>query len=271
MCVLVYSGAPFFYQEESMMSSVVRLKNNERILGTMIRVVKNPAIALIAKNAGLDFIMPDMEHSTFSMETLAGIARMAKSCGIECFVRVPELSKAYVSGVLDAGCTGVMVPMVETVEQAKKLAFWGKFMPVGGRGFGGSGDHTAFAGAKALEYMPEANRITLTIAQIETATAIENIDEIAAVEGIDALLVGPNDLSNSLGIPGELFHEKNISAIRKVAQSAKAHGKVFGLHGPDKMADMFLDDGLNLLMSSHDAGLLTKAMGSIITRFKGNA
>ncbi|MBL7006188.1 MAG: hypothetical protein ISR78_03785 [Spirochaetia bacterium] len=251
------------------MSSVVRLKNGERILGTMIRLVKNPALALIAKHAGLDFIMPDMEHAAFSMETLAGIARMAKSCGIECFVRVPELSKAFVSGALDAGVTGVMVPMIETVEQAEKLAFWGKYMPEGGRGFGGIGDHTSFKGANALEYMPEANRTTLTIAQIETGLAIENIEEIAKVDGIDALLIGPNDLANSLGIPGDLFNDKNMNAILKVAREAKKNGKIFGLHGPDKMAEMLLDEGLNLLMSNHDSGLLTSAMNSIVKKFKG--
>ena len=251
------------------MSSVVRLKRNETIVGTMLRLVKNPAVALIAKHAGLDFIMADMEHGTYNMETLAGIARVAKLTGVECFVRVPELSKAYISGALDAGVTGIMVPMIETVEQAEKLAFWGKFMPVGGRGFGGIGDHTSFKGAKALEFMPKSNEETLTIAQIETKMAISNIEEIAAVEGIDALLVGPNDLANSLGIPGDLFNKKNIGAIKKVAKAARKHGKIFGLHGPDKMAEMFISEGLTLIMSNHDAGLLTSSMCSIVKKFKG--
>ncbi|MCF7945304.1 MAG: hypothetical protein K9L24_00410 [Spirochaetia bacterium] len=249
--------------------TVEQLKKGETLVGTMLRLSKNSAIALTAKHAGMDFIMPDMEHSTYSFETLAGIARVAKLAGVECFVRVSELSKSYVSGALDAGVTGVMVPMIETPEQAKKLAFWGKYMPVGGRGFGGIGDHTGFVGAKALEFMPEANRKTLTIAQIETATAIDNIEEIASVEGIDALLVGPNDLANSLGIPGDVFNEKNVAAIKKVARVAKTSGKVFGFHGPDKLAEILIPEGLKLIMSNHDAGMLLGAMKQITNKYKG--
>jgi 2-keto-3-deoxy-L-rhamnonate aldolase RhmA len=162
-----------------------------------------------------------------------------------------------------------MVPMIETVEQAEKLAFWGKYMPVGGRGFGGTGDHTQFDNAKALEYMPDANKRTLIIAQIETALAIENLEGIAAVDGIDALLVGPNDLANSLGIPGDLFHEKNIEAIKKTARLAKANGKVFGLHGPEKMTKMMIPEGLTMIMSNHDSGILLSGMKDIVKKFKG--
>ena len=132
------------------------------------------------------------------------------------------------------------------------------------------GDHTGFKNAEANDFMPRANEETLTIAQIESGPAIENIEEIAAVEGIDALLVGPNDLSNSLGIPGDLFHKKNIEAIEKVARAAKEAGKIFGLHAPDKMTEMFIPQGLTLIMSGHDVGLLTGAMKSVAAKFKVN-
>ncbi|MFA7672017.1 MAG: aldolase/citrate lyase family protein [Sphaerochaetaceae bacterium] len=248
--------------------SVQKVKEGKRIVGTMLRLSKNSAVALLAKNAGLDFIMPDMEHSTYNFETLANIARVSRLAGIECFVRVSELSKSYVSGALDAGVTGIMVPMIETVEQAKKFVNWAKFMPVGNRGFGGMGDHSQFTSAKAVEFMPKANKETLTIAQIESALAIDNIEEIAAVDGIDALLIGPNDLANSLGIPGDLFHEKNMNAILKTAKAARDNNKIFGLHGPDKMAQMLLDEGLTLLMSNHDAGLLLNAFKNLVEKFK---
>jgi 2-keto-3-deoxy-L-rhamnonate aldolase RhmA len=250
--------------------SVEKLKNGATLVGTMLRLTKNSAVALVAKNAGLDFIMPDMEHSTYNFETLAAIARVARLSGVECFVRVSELSKSYVSGALDAGVTGVMVPMIETVEQAEKLVNWSKFMPIGGRGFGGVGDHSQFKAAKALEFMPEANKKVLTIAQIETALAIENIEKIAAVEGIDALLVGPNDLSNSLGVPGELFSDINLTAIRRTAKAAKDNGKIFGLHGPDKMTEMLIEEnvGLTLIMSNHDVGLLQSGMAELVKKYK---
>jgi 2-keto-3-deoxy-L-rhamnonate aldolase RhmA len=179
--------------------SVEKLKNGATLVGTMLRLTKNSAVALVAKNAGLDFIMP-----------------------------------------------------------------------IGGRGFGGVGDHSQFKAAKALEFMPEANKKVLTIAQIETALAIENIEKIAAVEGIDALLVGPNDLSNSLGVPGELFSDINLTAIRRTAKAAKDNGKIFGLHGPDKMTEMLIEEnvGLTLIMSNHDVGLLQSGMAELVKKYK---
>ena len=238
------------------------------MIGTMIRLVRNPAIALVAKNAGLDFFMVDMEHSSHSFETLADIMRTARLAGIEGFVRVPELSKAFVSRALDAGATGVMVPMIETVAQAEALVHWGKFAPPGGRGFGSVGDHTGFAAATATEYMPRANDETLLIAQIESRDGVENIDRIAAVEGIDACLIGPNDLANSLEIPGDLFHERTMEAIIRIARSVRSAGKILGLHGPDRLTDMLLAEGLTLIMSDHDTGLLTAALRSVANRFR---
>ena len=247
---------------------ITELRNGRRMVGTMIRLVRNPAIALVVKNAGLDFFMVDMEHSTHSFETLADIMRTAKLAGVEGFVRVPELSKAFVSRALDAGAKGVMVPMIETAEQAKKLVHWGKFAPLGGRGFGSMGDHTGFAGAAAAQYMPQANAETLLIAQIESEAGVANIDAIAAVEGIDACLIGPNDLANSLGVPGDLFSGRNVEAILRIARSVCAAGRILGLHGPERMTEMLLEEGLTLIMSGHDAGLLTAAFRGVAERWQ---
>ena len=247
---------------------VARLKRGETIVGTMVRMVRNPAVALIARNAGLDFFMLDMEHGSYGLETIADAMRIARLAGVGGFVRVPELSKAFVSGALDAGATGIMVPMIETAEQAEKLAHWGKFAPVGGRGFGSAGDHTGYLASQAVAFMPQANDETLTIAQIESKTAIENIDAIAAVEGIDALLIGPNDLANSLGIPGDLFAPKSIDSIMEVARAAKRAGKILGMHGPDKLIEMLIPEGLRLIMSGLDVSFLTQAMAAVAAKYK---
>ena len=243
------------------------LRAGKRMVGTMIRVVRNPAIALLVRNAGLDFFMVDMEHSSHSFESIADIMRTARLAGVEGFVRVPELSKAFVSRALDAGATGVMVPMIETVEQARQFVHWGKFAPVGGRGFSSAGEQTGYRGADAVEYMPRANEETILIAQIESEAGVRNIDAIAAVEGIDACLIGPNDLANSLGIPGDLTHERNVEAILTIARAVRAAGKILGLHGPDGLADMLLPEGLSLIMSGHDAGLMTAAFRRIADRW----
>ncbi len=248
--------------------SVVALKQGGRMVGTMIRLVRNPAIVRVAGQAGLDFVMFDMEHGSYGLDVLSDIFAVARAAGVAGFVRVPELSKGYVSRVMDAGAAGVMVPMLESVEQARQFVEWAKYGPVGKRGFGSAGGHTGYAAAgDAVGFMKAANEETLTIAQIETGPAVERIQAIAAVPGIDALLIGPNDLAISLGYPGDLMHAAVTAAIGRVADAAAAHGKIFGMHGPDALAEMFIPRGLRLLMSGLDHGMLLAGMRAIATKW----
>jgi 2-keto-3-deoxy-L-rhamnonate aldolase RhmA len=248
--------------------TVEKLESGGRIVGTMFRLIRNPALALTAKHSNLDFFMLDMEHSTYSVETVADIMRVARAAGIDGFVRAPELSKAYVSRILDAGATGVMVPMLETVDQAKKLANWSKFPPVGNRGLGTMGDHTQFGSIKTVPFMERANKETLSIAQIETENSIDVVEDIAAVDGIDALLVGPLDLSISLGVPGDIFNEKVSNAIQKVVDAARKHNKIFGMHGNDKMLEKWIPEGLTLIMSELDINFISNSLKNIADKYK---
>lgn len=248
--------------------AVRALKQGRRIVGTMIRLVRNPAIARVAAHAGLDFVMFDMEHGSYSLDALSDIFAVARAVGLGGFVRVPELSKGYVSRVMDAGAVGVMVPMLETVEQARALADWAKYAPVGKRGFGSAGGHTNYAAAgDAVALMKSVNDETLSIAQIETAQAVERIDAIAAVEGIDALLIGPNDLAISLGCAGDLTNKTVTAAIGKVAESAHRHGRIFGMHAPDALIEAFIPQGLRLVMSSLDHAMLLAGMKAVAARW----
>lgn len=245
--------------------SIQEVRDGKVVVGTMIRMVRNSAIVLVAANAGLDFVMFDMEHGAFNFETIADAASLARAKGIECFVRVPELSKGNVSRALDCGVTGVMVPMIRTANDAKLFAGWAKYAPIGERGLGGNGAHTEYhdEGSNSEAFMPSENARVLTIAQIELSEAIDNIDAIAAVDGIDALLIGPADLSNSLGVSGQFNHPKMDAAIQKVADAAKKHGKVFGFHAGDELVRKWIPAGLTLRMSLMDINLLLKGMQAI--------
>jgi 2-keto-3-deoxy-L-rhamnonate aldolase RhmA len=251
--------------------AVKKLREGKRVVGTMVRMVRNPAIATVAHNAGLDFIMLDLEHGSYTMETVDDVFKVGRALGLGCFVRVPELAKGYVSRSLDCGATGVMVPMVESVDQAQLLVRWAKYAPLGGRGFGGAGGHTNFVGVvpdSTPAFMAKANVDTLAIAQIETAQAIQNIDVIAAVPGIDALLIGPNDLAISMGCAGDLLGETLDKAIGKVAAAAKKHGKIFGMHGPDPLTERWVPKGLTLVMSNVDINILTAGLKTIWQKYK---
>ena len=249
--------------------AVLKLRDNQRIVGTMVRMTRNPAVAQIAKSAGLDFIMFDMEHGPYSIETVSDIAKVARSSGIGIFARVPELAKGYVSRLMDAGVQGIMVPMVSNPEEAQKLVDWSRYAPVGKRGLGSNGELTDFAGmgSDALSFMADQNRKTLAIAQIETAEAIEKIDAIAAVEGIDVLLIGPNDLAISLGVPGETMGDVTQAAIGKVADAAEKHGKVFAIHAGDGMLEKW-DSRMQMVMNTLDIDVLKNGFASIAKKYQ---
>ena len=240
-----------------------KLASGQKIYGCMLRVVRNPAICLIAKNAGFDFVMFDCEHGNFNLETLHDNYILANSIGLGGFLRASELSKACISRYLDSGATGVMVPMTETVAQAKELVKWSKYAPIGDRGYcSGLAPANYETGIKNQDAMNTGNSTVISIAQIETKLGVDNADKIAAVEGIDVLLIGPNDLSISLGIPGDLSNPIEIEAMKQVAAACKKNGKAFGIHAGPKILEKFADD-LTFVMCKGDGDVLREGFANI--------
>ena len=244
------------------MSLKEKLLAGEKIYGTMLRVVRNPAVCVLAKNGGLDFVMYDCEHSNYTMETLHDLFVTGTGYGLESFLRVPNLSKDYISRALDQGATGVMVPMLETPEMARQEVYYSKYQPIGGRGYCSTLGHCGYKTGKHSEVMAEGNAKVISIAQVETVKTLDNVDAIAATEGIDALLVGPNDLSISLGIPGDLTNPIELDAIRTVIAACKRNRKAFGLHAGPAMLKLFADD-LNIVMMQSDIDFLAAGFSSI--------
>lgn len=240
-----------------------KLLSGEKLYGTMLRVVRNPAICIMAKNAGLDFVMFDCEYSNYSIETLHDMCLMANAVGLGGFFRASMLSKDCISRSLDGGATGVMVPMTETGDMAREIVHWSKYPPLGERGFAAGGAPTGYAsGVKHAQAMAQGNDSVISIAQIETKKAVEHVDEIAAVEGIDVLLIGPNDLSISLGVPGDTMNPIMTQAITKVSDACRSHGKKFGIHAGAKMLERF-SDRLDLVMMQNDIDMLRNGLQSI--------
>jgi len=240
-----------------------KLHSRQKIYGTMIRLSRDPSILCLAKNAGLDFVMFDCEHGSFNFETLQDLFVAGNGMNLPGLARVPELSRGYLSRFLDLGCGGVMLPMTSTAEDARELVKWSKYAPLGERGYVTNGAHVHFkTSSKPLEAMEEANSRILTIAQIETKEAIKNADAIAAVPGIDALLIGPNDLALSLGVPGDLTSPIMIESVSKVAAACKRHGKAFGIHGGVQLLKLFKDD-ITLIMSETDLSILEKGLNGL--------
>jgi 2-keto-3-deoxy-L-rhamnonate aldolase RhmA len=219
--------------------------------------------------AGYDFVFIDMEHGNYSMETVADLIRGAKSAGIAPVIRIPHLETHFISRVLDAGAEGIMVPMTSTREHAEAIVGCSKYTPLGHRGFGTQTGQTDYKPLKAADFMKEANESTLIVAQIETREAIENVDSILSVQGIDVGLIGPNDLSISLGVPDQMGSEILATAIDKVVAAAKKKGKATGVHiGNIQSLKTWRAKGMTFLAYSTDIGFQYNASKSSLEELK---
>lgn len=222
-------------------------------LGMAIMEFGTRGLAKILETADLDYVIIDMEHSGFGIERVADLIAWFKATDIAPIVRVPENHYFFLAGVLDAGAAGVQVASVETAEQARAIVQSVKYAPMGNRGLGLTAAHSDFRTPKAVEYLPFRNRDTLIITQVETVKGLENCEEIAAVDGVDVLAVGNNDLTFSMGIHGELEHPRFIAALERVAAAFKKHGKMGKCHPHhDEQIGQFVGMGYQMLMANSD-------------------
>lgn len=205
------------------------LKAGKPVIGTMLSEVSAPGFIWMLANAGYDFVFIDMEHGTFDLPMVADAIKVARLAGITPLVRVPDLAYSHVATVMDAGAMGVMLPRVETREQVERFVSYMKYPPVGVRGASATRAHTDYAGASPQELVKHMNEHTMVILQIERKRAIEKIDDLLSVPGVDAAVIGPFDLTisleaNSTGAP------EVEEAIQKVVDSAKRNGVASGIH-----------------------------------------
>jgi len=194
-------------------------------LGTMVFEFDSTGIGRLIATAGAEFVVFDMEHTGWSLETLRRLVATTRPAGVVAMVRVPVAQYHFLARALDIGAMGLMVPMVENAEQARLIVQSAKYPPAGRRGAAFAMAHDDYALGDLVETMRSANEEGLLIAQIETAGGLENVEEIAAVDGIDVLWVGQFDLTNFLGIPGQFGHPRLKGALERVVRVARQHGK----------------------------------------------
>ena len=203
-----------------------KLREGGVSIGTMMfEFNTTTGIGRIAANAGAEFAVYDMEHSGWSIETIRMLIATTPKSEMVPIVRIPATEYHFVANVLDMGAMGVMIPMCENADQARLLVSSAKYPPDGRRGAAFNIAHDDYRSSSIPELMRSANDETLLIAQIETASGLQNVEEIAAVPGIDALWIGLYDLTNSLGIPGQMNHPDVLAATDRVFAACQAHNK----------------------------------------------
>jgi 4-hydroxy-2-oxoheptanedioate aldolase len=251
---------------KSRLRRVLREKSFVKVVG-MNRVTE-PWFAELAGKLGFDVIWFDMEHRAHGFEMVDRVSVACRATGIDLMVRIRKTGYTSVMRALEFGANGVMVPHCRSAEEARQWVEWTRFPPLGKRGFDGAGADGDYGLANPLEFLREQNEETFLVLQIEDRESVECVDEIAAVEGVDLLFVGPGDLSISYGVPLQRDHALVQRAFDKVANAAAKAGKWWGTVTPTpESAQLELDRGARMVTCADDHFLLVQGLQNASRQF----
>jgi len=232
----------------------LKLQNNELALGFGVHHLRTSATGMLAAAGDHDWLFIDMEHGAISPHDATQICIAALPTGITPIVRICADALDEGTRCLDNGALGVIVPHVDTVERAKQIAKAFRYPPIGHRSWGGPPAVFGFKAPGNAEAQAALNKAVLVVAMIESPEAVRNAAAIAAVEGIDALLIGTSDLTAELGISGQIDHPKVVEAYDAVGAACRANGKALGMGGvyDKENASRYIKSGARMVLSGSD-------------------
>ena len=244
-----------------------RAERGEVQIGTWVTMIRTPAVLTLLKAAGLDYARIDMEHSGFSMETISDMATLARALDFPIVVRPPEGNREWITRLLDAGIWNLHLPGIETAEQARHVVACSRYAPLGERGMYGFGPHTEYRTIAPAEHMAEANKRVHVTAMLESQRAFEQLDEIAATPGIDALTIGPTDLAQDLGVLGTPKQRDTLLEYRRrLADAARKHGRTIAMAiDTVEAAREMIALGATIINVSSDTAILRSGYAAIVT------
>ncbi len=228
-----------------MRASIVKqkLSRKEPVVGISLHLT-DPSVFEMTSLMGFDFIWMDLEHHAYSVETANNLMRAARVGTSDIMARPAKGEFMRLGRLLEAGAQGILYPRCDDADEARQVVRWSKFSPLGTRGFDGGNPDMPYGSMDPAEYIRLANAQTWIVIQIEDPKALEHADEIAAVEGVDVLMLGPADFSILSGIPGQFQHPKIEEALQVLARAADKHGKAWGtLAGSPQRAQELLNRG----------------------------
>ena len=248
-----------------------RMAAGDVALGMVIRLGRSGDIVRIAKATGHDFVFIDAQHSLFTLETIGHMAQTALACGIAPFVRVRSCDDPDTSLLLDNGVTGIVFPDVGSAADAKRAVKAAKFPPVGGRSVCGGYPHFDFRAVPLTQGIPALNAATVVVCMIETKEGLDNIEAIAAVDGVDVIHIGTNDLLNALGKPGQFDDPILVSALDRAIAAAAKHGKYAGCGGNRDVERQLavIRKGVRFVTTQTDMGFLSASASTWTAGVRG--
>ncbi|MDR3698376.1 MAG: aldolase/citrate lyase family protein [Candidatus Sulfopaludibacter sp.] len=234
-----------------------RLARGETVFGCGLQVYRSAEIPRAFAAAGFDYVFIDMEHGAYDLETVQDMIAACNMAGITPIVRVGELLYSLVARLLDAGAQGIILPRVEDPKLLAEAMSWMRFPPVGKRGYGVNPTMVSYEGHTFAEIIEHQNRNTVSVVQFETRVAMERADELLSVPGVDIAMVGPADLSISLGVPGDFENPLMISTIGALIEKCNRHGVVPGIQTRSvAMAKAWAERGMRFVGAGAEHGLL---------------
>jgi 2-keto-3-deoxy-L-rhamnonate aldolase RhmA len=238
-----------------------RLLNGDTVVGTF-QILESPMVSEIVGVAGMDFTIIDQEHGPLTADSSLAMCAAAQQASAAPIVRVRNNTESEIQRALDIGAAGVEIPQIETREDAEAAVDHARFDPLGSRGLSPYVRAGGYTGSE--EYTDEQNETVTVIIHIEGKRGIENLDDIMAVEGIDVLFLGPYDISQSIGIPGQVRDERVENLMQEVCDRAEDAGKVVGTFADDAtMANQWIEAGAQYVAMSVDGAILTRAFEDI--------
>lgn len=247
-----------------------KLANDElvRIIGVG-RLMHHNFLQIVGIQGGFDGVWFDHEHVGFSMEQLEIATLAARSVGMENFVRIAPTDYAIVTRSIESGGGGIMAAQVFSAEQAEQIVRWSKFHPRGNRGLNIGGVDGRFASIPPKEFCEKSNAETFVAIQIETRQSVDEVDAIAAIDGVDLLFVGPSDLSQSLGVTGDFFHPDCIAAVDAVAAACKKHGKSWGaVTLSPEHTELYYDKGCRMISPVSDSKIVNTGIAALKQQYE---
>jgi 2-dehydro-3-deoxyglucarate aldolase/4-hydroxy-2-oxoheptanedioate aldolase len=247
-----------------------KLARGERtVVFAVGRVFHHNLIQMFGLSGGFDGFWIDAEHSGFSAGEMEIAAMAGRSSGLDSFVRLAPTDYASVTRSLESGVGGVMAAQIHSVEEAEQFVKWAKFAPRGLRGLNTGAYDGGFGTLGLAEFSARANRDTFLAIQIETLGALETVDEIAAIDGVDHLFVGPSDLSQALGVTGEFLHPKCMAALDRVSRACENSGKSWGAVTPTpEHAAACVSRGCRLISPTNDIRLINAGLRATKEAFR---
>lgn len=238
-----------------------RMRAGGLALGFGVQHLRGAAVPLLAQAGGFDWLFIDTEHGAMSVSDATQICLAALSTSVTPIVRICADALDEGTRALDNGAAGIVVPHVDTPEQARRVAQAFRYPPAGHRSWGGAGGMHGFLAPAMAQAQAEINDAILVVAMIESPEAVANAEAIAAVQGIDVLLIGTSDLSSEMGLAGQIGHPRVHTAYEAVAAACRRHGKILGMGGvyDEEVAPRYVALGAQMILSGSDQAFLLAA------------